>query len=111
MEHRYARRQVVELRVSLTGAQFQQQPAKIRNISFDGVYVETKGGVLLTGTFVSIDLPPGHAGALRDCRLEALVVHSREAGAGLMFCASGAERRRILSDILADVNGSSEMGC
>lgn len=110
MEHRYARREAVELDVTLAGPQCVQQPAKIRNISLDGMYVETAEDVLLTGAFVCVNVPPGQADARRGCRLEALVVHKSGKGAGLMFCLSGSERLRLLGDVFADVFRLSETG-
>lgn len=110
MEHRYARRKSVELRVWLTGARFENRPARARNLSLDGVFIETFKDSLPAGSFVSISVPPGQAGARRGCCLGALVVHSKGNGAGLMFSASRSERQRLLNDVLADVIGPSEDG-
>lgn len=110
MEHRYAQRKSVELRVWLTGSRFENRPARVRNLSLDGVFIETFRDSLPAGSFVSISVPPGHAGAQRGCCLGALVVHSKGNGAGLMFSASRSERQRLLNDVLADVIGPSEDG-
>lgn len=110
MEHRYAQRKSVELKVWLTGSRFEKRPARVRNLSLDGVFIETFKDSLPTGSFVSISVPPGHAGAQRDCCLGALVVHSKGNGAGLMFSASRSERRSLLNDVLADVIGLPEDG-
>ncbi len=101
MEHRCAQRQVLELHVLLSGPRLVPQPAKTRNISVGGLFVETAQGALPTGTVVTVAVPLGNAGARRHLGLEALVVHSSTAGAGLMFCAPA--RADLLAAILTEL--------
>lgn len=108
MEHRYAQRKAVELKVWLSGARFENRPARVRNLSLDGVFIETFKDSLPTGSFVSITVD--YAGTQRGCCLGALVVHSKGNGAGLMFSASQSERQRLLNDVLPDVIGPLEDG-
>ena len=108
MEHRYAQRKTVELKVWLSGARFENRPARVRNLSLDGVFIETFKDSLPAGSFVSVTM--GYAGARRGCCLGALVVHSNGNGAGLMFSASQSECRRLLNEVLTDVIGPPEDG-
>ena len=84
LDHRQARRLAVELPVIMQFTQGQRNYGQARNLSRDGVFIET--GVRLNfDCCLDLVVPTGDAVGLDPIVLPALVIHRTNLGLGLMF--------------------------
>jgi hypothetical protein len=73
---------------------------RLRDISVDGAFLETKNFALTEGTNVELVLKIRPGGKPRHCRLPAKVVRVDEDGAAVMFGSLDEELCNILLEIL-----------
>jgi hypothetical protein len=86
MEHRWSVRKPARVEVALRreGASFNQ--FKTRDISMEGVFVESGPDSWPEDTFLELDLPLFENGRQVRHRVPVVVVHRSQEGMGLMFC-------------------------
>lgn len=86
MEHRWGSRHSLEIPVRLEGLPISLAPAKLRNVSSSGAYLETKAAPALDSR-VMMELECRLTGAPDSrCRVQAYVVRRDERGVGVEWC-------------------------
>lgn len=85
MEHRWSQRKKIALDAKLFFKGQTALPCKTRNVSFEGMFIETCGNTLPKDANIELafDLQAGHGS--KPHRMQAQVVHVNEDGIGVMF--------------------------
>jgi hypothetical protein len=103
MEHRCAVRKPLELDVVLSYRALGFVQGRTRDVSMGGAFVETGCIQLPVNAVVqaSFILSQNNA-SVRSCSTEAMVVHGRENGSGLMFNDLDDEFSGMLKQLMSD---------
>ena len=105
MEHRWSLRKPVDIEVSLRRQGMPAKRYRTRNISLEGVFVESGADTWPEDTFLELELPlyDRYASGSRTeqrHRIPVVVVHRAEGGMGLMFCVFDQPLFRIVEHLL-----------
>ena len=98
-DRRLAQRRVTDVKV-FAGDGVELAKCRLRDISVDGAFLETKNFALTEGTNVELVLKIRPGGKPRHCRLPAKVVRVEEDGTAVMFGELDEELCNILLEIL-----------
>ena len=82
MEHRYSKRVPVNINSLIHSRNATDIPGKIKNIGYDGVFIESTSIAFPKGSTVEVEFTLDRG---TEFRLPAMVIHSSESGMGLMF--------------------------
>jgi len=86
MEHRWSVRKPVEVDVSLRRQGTSLKRYKTRDLSMEGVFVESGPDSWPEDTFLELELPLFEKNKQTRHRVPVVVVHRSQNGMGLMFC-------------------------
>ena len=91
MEHRWSERKPVTMDVTLHYDPVGQISGKTRDISLEGMYVETEGVTIPSRAEVKVLFETNSLGAKQSHCVPAYVVHNQGNGVGLLLRHSGYE--------------------
>jgi len=103
VEHRWNERQTTDHSVMINARPHDLRQARIRNVSTRGLFVETPPSASLADiAHVELIFMPSANNVSQILRVPALVVHTTQSGAGLMFLdPSQMAFRTLLAQLLA----------
>ena len=90
MEHRLSARRVSGVAATLHSSRFGSAEGRIRNISRDGLFLETDVP-LPANSFVEVEFT--EPVRTSTCRIRGVVIHSKKHGVGLLTCDVEAVNR------------------
>lgn len=85
MEHRWSERKNIAMDVTLHYEPIGRIDGKTRDISLEGMFIETDGVVLPPRAEVTVSFLTSEQGTEKTHNVPAYVVHNRDAGMGLML--------------------------
>lgn len=100
MEHRYGTRRPLVAEVVLQDLDQKQIFGQTRNISLGGLFVDTRHTKLPVNAVVKVSVFQEMNQRASFCT-SAVVIHSKESGAGLMFIGLNAESMQPLRSLLS----------
>lgn len=104
MEHRWSLRKPVDIEITLRRQGVPARRYRTRNISLEGVFVESGPESWPEDTFLELELPLyGYRGIQQReerHRIPVVVVHRAEDGMGLMFCVFDQPLFRTVEHLL-----------
>ena len=98
-DRRLAQRRVTDVKV-FAGDGVELAKCRLRDISVDGAFLETKNFALTEGTNVELVLKIRSGGKPTHCRLPAEVIRVEDDGAALMFGNLDEQLYNVLLDIV-----------
>lgn len=104
MEHRWSLRKPVDIEIGLRRQGTSAKRYKTRNISLEGIFVESGPDNWPEDTFLELELPlyDNQSGIEREQRhrIPVVVVHRADGGMGLMFCVFDQPLFRTVEHLL-----------
>jgi len=108
VEHRYGERLSITLDVLLKRQGKPVLRGRVRNIGLGGVLIRMESGVLMERKMVDIELPLDSASNDGCCRVKGWVVHSSDAGVGLLFRSLTQENYQRLRQFIQQQSAATE---
>jgi hypothetical protein len=102
MEHRWSLRKPVEIDVTLRRQGLFHKRYKTKNISLEGVFVESGQDSWPEDTFLELELPADDKRREAGHAIPVVVVHRSGEGMGLMFCVFDQQLFKIVEHLLYD---------
>lgn len=113
MEHRWSVRKPVDIEITLRRQGMGAKRYKTKNISLEGVFVESGTDAWPEETFLELELPlyDGQRSGSEKAqhhRIPVVVVHRANGGMGLMFCVFDQPLFRIVEHLLYGTASATE---
>lgn len=110
MEHRWSLRKPVEIEITLRRQGMPAKRYRTRNISLEGVFVDSGSDSWPEDTFLELELPLYGDQESERHRIPVIVVHHADGGMGLMFCVFDQPLFKTVEHLLYETASMPKQG-